>query len=193
MLEKLKLFHLTCLIILPIDLKMGCSLGKNHFLRCLGCPSLLNWIWVLALSILLKLPPRKLEPSFVLCSFRLQRLLFISINVSDGPAWNAVIFGLLLLTSTWIYYINYRNAYVEQLVLHFTSHCWSIASFRIFLSYYFYFGRCSFELAKLVPLRHSCGKFTRYMNFLSRFFDFIRMSLSRFSFLAQLDSGILCL
>ena len=36
-------------------------LRKNNLLRCWGCPSLLNWIGDLTLSLLLKLPPRKLE------------------------------------------------------------------------------------------------------------------------------------
>ena len=40
---------------------VGLFLRKNHFLRCWGWPSLLNWIGVLTLSLLLKLPPRKLE------------------------------------------------------------------------------------------------------------------------------------
>ena len=40
---------------------MGLLLRKNHLLRCWGWPSLLNWIRVLTLSLLLKLPPRKLE------------------------------------------------------------------------------------------------------------------------------------
>ena len=51
MLGKLNWFHLNSLITL---------LTKNHFLRCSGWPSLLNWIE--AFSLLLKLPPRKLEP-----------------------------------------------------------------------------------------------------------------------------------
>ena len=41
---------------------MGLFLRKNHLLRCWGWPSLLNWIGALKLSLLLKLPPRKLEP-----------------------------------------------------------------------------------------------------------------------------------
>ena len=46
-----------------IDVKMdGSVLGENHLLRCSGGLSLLNWIGALTLSLLLKLPPRKLEP-----------------------------------------------------------------------------------------------------------------------------------
>ena len=45
---------------------MGRFLKKNHLLRCWRWFSLLNWIGALALSLLLKLPPRKLEFWFIL-------------------------------------------------------------------------------------------------------------------------------
>ena len=46
-----------------IDVKMVCLfLRKNHFLRCWGCLSVLDWIGSLILSLLLKLSLRKLEP-----------------------------------------------------------------------------------------------------------------------------------
>ena len=46
-----------------IDVKMLCLfLRKNHFLRCWGCLSVLDWIGDLILSLLLKLSLRKLEP-----------------------------------------------------------------------------------------------------------------------------------
>ena len=64
------------------------------------------------------------------------------------------------------------------------------------LIYRYYFGRCSSELAELVLLPYSQGRSTRYlidcMIFLSPFLDILRMYLSIVSFLAQLDSGILC-
>ena len=40
---------------------MGLFFRKNHFLRCYGSLFLLNWIGTLISSLLLKLPPRKLE------------------------------------------------------------------------------------------------------------------------------------
>ena len=61
-----------------IDVKwMGLFLKKNYLLRFWGWLALLNCIRALTLSLLLKLPPKKLEPSFVLWSFFLLRLLYI--------------------------------------------------------------------------------------------------------------------
>ena len=68
------------------------------------------------------------------------------------------------------------------------AHHRNVASLSFF--YRYYFGRCSSELAELVPLPHSRGRSTR---FLSPFLDVTRMSTSTVSLLAQLDSGILCL
>ena len=61
--EKTQLVCLTGLItvVLLMWKWMGLFFRKNHLLRCWDWPSLLNWIWVLTLSLLLKLPPRKLE------------------------------------------------------------------------------------------------------------------------------------
>ena len=81
---------------------MGLFLRKNHLLRCWGWPSLLNWIGVLTLSLLLKLPPRKLELYFVQWNFFLLRLLCISINLPCAHVWNAVVMsGLVPLVATW--------------------------------------------------------------------------------------------
>ena len=65
------------------------------------------------------------------------------------------------------------------------------------LCYRYCFGRCSSELAQLVPHPDSRGRSTgfsdRLNDFLSPFLDVTRMYMSTVSFLAQLDSGILCL
>ena len=72
------------------------------------------------------------------------------------------------------------------------AHRRNVASLSLFCRYYF--GRCSSELAQLVPLPYSQGRSTRYSDrFLSPFLDVTRVSMSTVSFLAQLDSGILCL
>ena len=56
-------------LVLLVRKWMGLFLKKNHLLRCWGWLSPLNWIGALTLSLLLKLPPRKLEPWFVLWCF----------------------------------------------------------------------------------------------------------------------------
>ena len=98
---------------------VGLFLRKKHLLRCWGWLSLLNWTGVLTLSLFLKLPPRKLEPWFILWSFFLVKLLCISINLPYGHVWNIVVVsGLVLLVATWNCWINYKNGYVGLLVLH---------------------------------------------------------------------------
>ena len=47
------------------------------------------------------------------------------------------------------------------------AHCRNVASFSLFYSYYF--GRCSSELAQLVPLAYSQRKSTRYSDRLYHF------------------------
>ena len=59
----------------------------------------------------------------------------------------------------------------------------------------YYFGRCSSELAQLVPIPFFQGKSTGYSdrlhNFSSPFLYVTRMSVSTVSFLTQLGSGIM--
>ena len=75
------------------------------------------------------------------------------------------------------------------------AHCQNVASLSLF--YRYYFGRCSSELAQLVPLPFLEGGLLVIlidcMIFLSPFLNVTRMSMSSVSFLTQLDSGILCL
>ena len=59
------------------------------------------------------------------------------------------------------------------------AHHQNVASLSLFFRHYF--GRCSSELAQLVPL------------VLSPFLDVTRMSMSTVSSVTQQDSGILCL
>ena len=75
-------------------------------------------------------------------------------------------------------------------------HRGNVTSLSLF--YRYYFGRCSSELAQLVPLLFSQERSTCYSNRLHDFsvtipFCHHSMSISTVSFLAQLDSGILCL
>ena len=64
-----------------IDMKMDWSvLEEKSSFTILGLTLLLNWIWALTFSLLLKLPPRKLQPLFILWSLFLLRLP-VSINL----------------------------------------------------------------------------------------------------------------
>ena len=133
---------------------MDLFLKKNHLLRCWGWPSLLNWIGVLTLSLLLKLPPRKLE----LCSMK-----FLSPEVA-----------LYLYKST------------IKPCMEYCCHVWAGAPSCYFqlldklqkqigrtvgpsLFYRYYFGRCSSQMAQLVPLPFSRRRSTCYSDGLHDF------------------------
>ena len=104
--------------------------------------------------------------------------------------------GLVLLVATWNCWISYKNGYVGLLVLlePFLAHRRNVASLSLF--YRYHFGRCSSELAQLVPLPYSRGRSTRYSDRLHDFSVTIprcyKDVMSTVSFLAQQDSGILC-
>ena len=74
------------------------------------------------------------------------------------------------------------------------AHRRNVASLSLF--YRYYFGRCSSELAQLVPLPFFRGLLLILIDcmiFVSPFLDVARMSMSTVSFLAPLVSGILSL
>ena len=72
------------------------------------------------------------------------------------------------------------------------AHRRNVTSLSLFYSCYF--GRCSSELAQLVPLPFFRRRSICYSDiFLSPFLDVTIMSMSTVSFATQLDSGILCL
>ena len=75
------------------------------------------------------------------------------------------------------------------------AHHLNVASISLFHRYYF--GRCSSDFAQLVPLPFSRGRSTRYFDRLHDFSvtipRFYKDVMSTVSFLAQLNSGILCL
>ena len=80
--------------------------------------------------------------------------------------------GLVLLVATWNCLIIYKNGCTELLVLHLLPleplvHRRNVASLSLF--YRYYFGRCSSELAELVPLPYSRGSSTRYSDRLHDF------------------------
>ena len=173
---------------------MGLFLRNNNLLRCLVWLSLLNWIGALTWPLLLKLAPRKLEPWFNLWSFFLLRLLYISINLPHGLAWNTVVMlGIVLLVPTCNCCISYKNGpWSFTCCLSWTLDSSSKCSHLKFFLHRYYFGRCPSELAQLVSLPYSWGRSTCYSDRLHDFFvtiDVTRMSMSTVSFLAQLDTG----
>ena len=193
MLEKLNRLYLTILITLVLVMWkwMDLFLGKNHLSRCWGWFSLLNWIEARTFSLLLNLPPRKLESWFILWSFLFLRLLFISINLPYSHAWNTVFWAGA--PSCYLELLDKLQKPICRIVgpsLPF-AHCQVVASLKFF--YRYYFGRCSFEQAELIPFPFSWGSLLAIlidcMMFLSPFLDFTRMSLSMVSFFAQLDSN----
>ena len=93
-------------------------LRKNHLLRCWSWLFVLNWIGALTLPLLLKLPPRKSELWFILWSFFLLMLLYISTNLPFSHAWNtAVMPWLVLLVTNWNCWRSYKNGYARLLVV----------------------------------------------------------------------------
>ena len=77
---------------------MGLFLRKNHLLRCWDCLCLLKKIGALILPELLKLPPKKLEPWFVLKFLSLEVALYLYNSIRYGHVWNTVVMpGLVLL------------------------------------------------------------------------------------------------
>ena len=152
-------FCLTGLITLVLLMWewMDLFLRKNHLLRCWDWLSLPNWFGALTLSLLLKLASRKLELVF------LPRFLCISINLSYGHAWNTFVMEysyyleLLDKLQKWICRTVGPSlaASLEPLV-----HRRNATKLSLF--YMYYFGRCSSELAELVPFPYSRGRSTRY-------------------------------
>ena len=148
---------------------MGLFLRKNHLLRYWGWLSLLHWIEAFKLSLLLTLPPKKLEPWFVLWSFFLLTLLCNSINLPYSHV------RLVLLDK-----LQKRICRTVGLSLAASleplAHRRIVASLSFF--YRYYFGRCSSELAQLVPLILEVGLLITLIDcmiFLSLFLDVTRI------------------
>ena len=143
------------------------NIGKSIKNQCAGWFSLLNWIGALTWSLLLKLPLRKLGPWFILWSVFLMRLLYISINLPYDDAWNTLVTsGLMPLVAAWNCQTSLKKQICRTVVPSLATflepmvHCQNVSSWSHFYSYYF--GRCSSEMAQLVPLSFSRGRSTCY-------------------------------
>ena len=153
---------------------MGLFLTKNHLLRCWSWLSLLDWIGALPLSLLIKLPPRKLEPWFILWSFFLLKLLCISIYPPYAHAWNTVVTPGLVPLNCYLELLDKLQKWICKTIgpslatyLEPLAHRQNEASWSLF--YRYYFGRCSSELAQLASLPYSQGTSTRYFDRLQDF------------------------
>ena len=147
-----------------------CSWGK-FIERCWGWLSLLNWICVLNYLYWKSLPPRKLEPWFVLWSFFLLRLLCITINLPYMEYCCHVWGGASSCYSELLEKQQKRTcktvgsslaAFLEPL-----AYRRNVTSLSLF--YRYYFGKFSSEPAELVSLPYFWGRSTRYFDILHNF------------------------
>ena len=137
-------------------MKMNGSI-LDEILRFWDCLSLLIWIGDLAMSLLLKFSLRKLE----LCSvkFFLLMLCFIYINLPFGFAWNTtVMFELMLLIATWIFWISYRKKLFCCTVLLFLN-------FLLLFRHALIFFKCLYQLFLYPGFFSCCSKIKSVKSF----------------------------
>ena len=137
---------------------MGLFLRKNHLLRCWGGPSVLNWIGVLTLSLLLKLPQRKLE--FCSMKFLSPKVALYLYKSTTLPCMECCFHIWAGAPSCYLQLLDNLQKLICRIVdpsladsLEPLAHHRNVASLSLF--YRYYFGRCSSELAQLVPLPFS--------------------------------------
>ena len=164
----------------------GSVFEEKSFLRCWGWPSLLNWVGVLVLSLLLKLPPRKLESNSFYEVFFPEVALYLY-KFTVHPCMEYCCHVWAGATSCFLEFLDKLQKWICRTVgpslatsLESLAHRRSVTSLSLF--YRCYFGRCSSELAQLVPLPFFVGGWLviliDYMIFLSPFLDVTRMSMS---------------
>ena len=177
---------------------MGQFLTKNHLLGCCrGWPSALNWIGTLPLS----------EAASKNIGALIRSMEFLSPEVALYLYKSAIRPCMVYCCHVWVsapnYYLELLGKLQKRICrtvapshsasLEPVSHGQNVGGLSLF--YRYYIGRCSSELAELVPILE--GRLLVIlidcMIFLSQLLDVIRMSTSTVFFLAQLDSGILCL
>ena len=130
----------------------GSALEINLSFKMLGWLSLLKRIRALTLSLLVKLPPRKLEPWFC-----------ISKNLPYVYARNTVLAGA---SGCYLELLNKLQKRISRTV---SPSLAASLEMLVNLFYRYYFGRCSYELFQLVLLPYTPGRSTRYSNKLHDF------------------------
>ena len=157
-----------------IDMKMdGSVFEEKSFLRCWGWPSLLNWVGVLVLSLLLKLPPRKLESNSFYEVFFPEVALYLY-KFTVHPCMEYCCHVWAGATSCFLEFLDKLQKWICRTVgpslatsLESLAHRRSVTSLSLF--YRCYFGRCSSELPQLVPLPCSGSRSTCYSDRLHDF------------------------
>ena len=143
-------------------------LRKNHLFRCWDWVSLLNWIGALTWPLLLKLPPRKLEP------FLWTSMKFFSPEVavylyksSIHPCTEYCCHIWAVAPSRYLELLDKLQKQICRTIvssfaacLEPLAHCWNGASLSLF--YRYCFGRCSWKLAQLVRLPFFQGRSSCY-------------------------------
>ena len=176
MLGKFNWFCLISLITLVLLMWkwMGVFLRKNHVLRCWVWPCLLNWIGALALSLLLKLFPRKLEPKFLLWSFFSPEVALYLYKSTIRPCMEYCCHIWAGAPSCCLKLVGKLQKRICRTVgsslatsLEPLAHHRNMTSLSLFCKYYF--GRRSPELVQLVSLPFSWGRSTRYFDRLHDF------------------------
>ena len=137
----------------------------NHLLKCWGCLFLLNLAWGSYIVLTTKTAFKKIE--ILICSVK-----FISPEVAvylcKSIIWPCLEYYCHIWAVAATCYLDILDKLQEWVCstlgpslagsLEPVSHCWDAARLSLFYSYYF--GGCSSELAELVPLPHSCRRFT---------------------------------
>ena len=153
---------------------MGLFLRKNHLLRCWGFLSLLNWIGALALSLLLKLVPAKIAALISSMKFLSPEVALYLYKSTICPCMEYCCHVWAGAPSCYLELLDKLQKRICRTVgpslatsHEPLAHCQNVASLSLF--YRYYFGRCSSELAQLVPLPYSRGRSTRYSDRLHDF------------------------
>ena len=131
---------------------------------------LLNWFGTPTLSLLVKLPTGKLELWFVLRSFILPNLLWYSIRPCMEyccHVWAGAPSCYLELLDKLQKWICRTASLLLAASLEPQAYHWNVGS--VIPLYRYYFGTCSSELTKLVPLPYSWGRSTHYSDRLHDF------------------------
>ena len=173
---------------------MGLFLRKKSS-WCWGWLSLPNWIGFLTLSLLLKLPPRILEPWFVLRIFPSPEFTLYLGKSTIRPCMEYCCCIWAGAPSCCLDLLYKLQKHMQDCWSFTCCLSWTISSLlkcsRLKSFLFAYFGRCLFELAQLVPLPYSRGRSTHYSDgqhdFQSPFLYVTRMSISTVSFFTQLD------